>query len=78
MRRGRGGADGQVAGAERRENWFMACKELWRSSSREGDLHHIAEIVFWYADLLREKNQIVLISFNISSDVIILTGNERS
>ena len=43
--------------AERLENWFMAYKALWRSTSREGDLHHIEEIVFWYADLLRGRER---------------------
>lgn len=38
------------------ERWFMAYKEQWRGVGREGDLHHIAEIVFWYADCLRRKN----------------------
>lgn len=41
--------------AERLENWFMRYKELWRTTSREGDLHHVSEIVFWYADFLRER-----------------------
>lgn len=41
--------------AEKLERWFMAYKECWRITSREGDLHHIAEIVFWYADWMREK-----------------------
>ena len=40
--------------AERLEIWFMEYKNLWREISKEGDLGHIAEIVFWYADLLRE------------------------
>ncbi len=39
--------------AGRLERWFMAYKEQWRSIGREGDLRHIAEIVFWYADCLR-------------------------
>lgn len=39
--------------AGRMERWFMAFKAQWRSIGREGDLHHIAEIVFWYADRLR-------------------------
>lgn len=39
--------------AGRLENWFMAYKKQWRKSSREGDLHRIARIVFWYADCLR-------------------------
>lgn len=43
--------------AERLENWFMAYKALWRSASREGDLHHIEEIVFWYADWLRGRER---------------------
>lgn len=41
--------------AEGLENWFMAYKENWRKTSKEGDLHHIAEIVFWFADWMREK-----------------------
>lgn len=41
--------------AGRLENWFMFYKKLWRTSSREGDLHHISEIVFWYADFLRGR-----------------------
>lgn len=44
--------------AERLECWFMAYKELWRKDSREGELHRIAEVVFWYADLLRGKGGI--------------------
>lgn len=43
--------------AERLETWFMYYKELWRAGSREGDLAHIAEIVFWYADLLRGRRR---------------------
>ncbi len=47
---------GQIyALAGRLERWFMAFKAQWRSIGREGDLHHIAEIVFWYADRLRCK-----------------------
>lgn len=43
--------------AGRLEAWFMAYKRQWRQASREGDLHHIAEIVFWYADCLRGRNR---------------------
>ncbi len=43
--------------ASRMERWFMAYKRQWRAGSREGDLHHIAEIVFWYADGLRGRNE---------------------
>lgn len=41
--------------AGRLERWFMAYKGQWRSVGREGDLHHVAEIVFWYADGLRGR-----------------------
>lgn len=41
--------------AGRIERWFMTYKRQWRSIGREGDLHHIAEIVFWYADCLRRR-----------------------
>lgn len=44
--------------AEDLESWFMSYKNLWRSVSREGDLHHVAEIVFWYADFLRGKREV--------------------
>lgn len=43
--------------ASRLETWYMTYKELWRSTSKEGDLHHISEIVFWYADLLRSRER---------------------
>lgn len=43
--------------AGRLETWFMKYKASWRSISKEGDLHHISEIVFWYADILREENR---------------------
>lgn len=43
--------------AQRLETWFMYYKELWRAGSREGDLARIAEIVFWYADLLRGRRR---------------------
>lgn len=49
--------DGDFKLAERLENWFMAYKVLWRSAGREGDLHRIEEIVFWYADLLRGRER---------------------
>ena len=41
--------------AGRLERWFMAFKAQWRSIGREGDLCHIAKIIFWYADRLRCK-----------------------
>lgn len=43
--------------ADRLEQWFMAYKEQWRSLNREGDLHRIAKIVFWYADCIRGRNE---------------------
>lgn len=43
--------------AERLEKWFMAYKESWRQVGKEGELAHIAEIVFWYADLLRGRKR---------------------
>lgn len=44
--------------AERLENWFMAYKEVWRESGKEGELPRIAEIVFWYADFLRGRKRL--------------------
>lgn len=39
--------------AESLESWFMEYKNCWREIGKEGDLAHISDIVFWYADLLR-------------------------
>ena len=44
--------------AERLERWFMAYKKQWRRLNREGDLHRIAKIVFWYADCIRGRIEI--------------------
>lgn len=43
--------------AERLEKWYMSYKEMWRRNSKEGDLHHISDIIFWYADLLRGRKR---------------------
>ena len=43
--------------AERLEKWFMAYKEVWRESGKEAELPRVAEIVFWYADLLRARTR---------------------
>lgn len=43
--------------AQKLETWFMSYKELWRGISREGDLHKVAVIIFWYADLLRGREK---------------------
>ncbi|MCI9073009.1 MAG: family 20 glycosylhydrolase [Lachnospiraceae bacterium] len=39
------------------EKWFMAYKEVWRESGKEAELSRIAEIVLWYADLLRGRKR---------------------
>jgi len=36
------------------EYWFKDYKELWRSHCKEGELYRIQNIIFWYADLLRD------------------------
>ena len=46
-------ADGMQLAAEL-EEWFMYYKEVWRSVSRESELYRIQNVVFRYADLLRE------------------------
>ncbi len=43
--------------AQRLEKWFTAYREVWRESGKEGELSRIAEIVFWYADLLRGRKR---------------------
>lgn len=35
------------------EDWIMAYKKLWRSVSKESELHRIVDVVCWYADYLR-------------------------
>lgn len=40
--------------AGRLEEWFMAYKNNWRVSSRESELYRVQEVIFWYADLLRD------------------------
>ena len=50
-------AAGAFALAERLEKWFMAYKEVWRESGKEAELPRVAEIVFWYADLLRARTR---------------------
>ena len=45
--------DGKRLAAEL-EEWFMFYKEVWRSVSRESELYRIQDMVFRYADLLRE------------------------
>lgn len=46
-------ADGTLLAAEL-EEWFMFYKEVWRSVSRESELYRIQDMVFRYADLLRD------------------------
>ncbi len=36
------------------EEWFMEYKKLWRSCSKESELHRLTDVVSWYADYLRE------------------------
>lgn len=43
--------------AKELEEWFMKYKDEWRKISKEGDLGHISEVVFYYADLLRETGK---------------------
>ncbi|WMJ85355.1 beta-N-acetylhexosaminidase [Anaerocolumna sp. MB42-C2] len=39
------------------EYWYHEYKNLWRSLSRESELYRIGEVVFWYADYLRDLRQ---------------------
>lgn len=38
------------------EEWFMYYKEIWRSMGREAELYRVQDVIFWYADLLREMS----------------------
>ena len=40
--------------ADRLEQWFRHYKEGWRSVSKEAELYRVQEVIFWYADLLRD------------------------
>lgn len=48
-------ADGILLAAEL-EEWFMFYKEVWRSVSRESELYRVQDVIFRYADLLRETD----------------------
>ena len=37
------------------EEWFYYFKENWRTVSRESELYRVGEVIFKYADLLRDK-----------------------
>lgn len=39
------------------EEWFYHYKRIWRTVSRESELYRIQEVIFWYADRLREDQQ---------------------
>ena len=43
--------------AGRLETWFMKYKASWRSISKEGDLHHISEIVSGMPTFCGEENR---------------------
>ncbi len=47
-------ATGSVLAAQL-EEWFYDYKALWRSVSRESELYRIQDVVFRYADMLREN-----------------------
>lgn len=40
--------------AQELEEWFMYYKEVWRSVSRESELYQLQDVIFRYADLLRD------------------------
>lgn len=40
--------------AQELEEWFMYYKEVWRSVSRESELYQLQDVIFCYADLLRD------------------------
>lgn len=39
--------------AEKLEVWYEKYKNIYRTSSKEGMLSHVSDVVFWYADRLR-------------------------
>ncbi len=41
--------------ADELENWLSSYKIQWRKVSRESELYQIQDLIFWYADRLREN-----------------------
>lgn len=35
------------------EYWLLDYKKLWRSVSKESELHRISDVIIWYADKMR-------------------------
>lgn len=44
--------DGKVY-AQKLEHWLLGYKKLWRSVSKESELHRTAKVILWYADKIR-------------------------
>ena len=40
--------------AKELEEWLLDYKKLWRSVSKESELHRLVDVVCWYADYLRD------------------------
>lgn len=38
------------------EEWFYEYKKVWRNVSRESELYRIQNVIFWYADYLRDDS----------------------
>lgn len=41
--------------AQRMEKWFMTYKGLWRTVSRESEMVQVADVIWYYCDLLRDR-----------------------
>ncbi len=37
------------------EEWYYHYRTLWNTVSRESELYRVSEVIFWYADTLRER-----------------------
>lgn len=46
--------DRAVWTSEKLEKWYYRYKLLWYSVSKESELYRIGEVIFWYADYLRD------------------------
>ncbi len=57
----RGVSDARCMGASQLavawEHWLLRYQKLWRSVSKESELHRIVKVICWYADRLREREQ---------------------
>lgn len=55
----KGEAAGEAAGelANELETWYLQYRMLWYTLSKESELYRISQVIYWYADFLRELHR---------------------